>query len=63
MAKKGRRKRVADSVLLRSAESLGRVIGALQRQLEQSRTAAAPPKRTVRRKARKTKTRRTKSRT
>ena len=35
--KKVRRKRAEESLLLRSAESLGRVIGTLQRQLEEAR--------------------------
>lgn len=45
-ARAPQRKRVArkstqESLLLRSAESLGRVIGVLQRQLNRSRAAAA----------------------
>jgi len=43
--KRVRRSRADQSLLLRSAESLGRVIGALERQLEraQKKAAAAPP--------------------
>ena len=42
------RSRDDDSMLLRSAESLGRVIGALQRQLDEATKRLANPRLTVR---------------